>query len=289
MQTDRPEIQAPTVGVETETPTSEGAVNVPEAPAPRPVTAARPARRATKRGWKQTFDSLSNTHFRHFWLGMMVMMGAMQMQMMARGYLVYDLTNQNAAILGLVNAATALPILVLALFGGALADRIERKRIVQVGQGGAAILAVFIAITISVGSVTWYHLLGASIVHGSLMALLMPARQAMIPQLVGKEKLGNAMALNAAGMSLTTLMAPALAGGLYALIGPDGVYYVIGGMLVGAMLLTGLLPKSTAEPTDKRTTVLGDIKDGLSYIRRTPIGLCLVMPRIGHHHAGNAL
>ncbi len=214
MQTDRPEIQAPTVGVETETPTSEGAVNVPEAPAPRPVTAARPARRATKRGWKQTFDSLSNTHFRHFWLGMMVMMGAMQMQMMARGYLVYDLTNQNAAILGLVNAATALPILVLALFGGALADRIERKRIVQVGQGGAAILAVFIAITISVGSVTWYHLLGASIVHGSLMALLMPARQAMIPQLVGKEKLGNAMALNAAGMSLTTLMAPALAGGL---------------------------------------------------------------------------
>ena len=191
MQTDRPEIQAPTVGVETETPTSEGAVNVPEAPAPRPVTAARPARRATKRGWKQTFDSLSNTHFRHFWLGMMVMMGAMQMQMMARGYLVYDLTNQNAAILGLVNAATALPILVLALFGGALADRIERKRIVQVGQGGAAILAVFIAITISVGSVTWYHLLGASIVHGSLMALLMPARQAMIPQRSEERRVGK--------------------------------------------------------------------------------------------------
>ena len=198
--------------MENETPTSGRTVNVPEPPAPGPVTAARPARRATKRGWKQTFDSLSNTQSRNFWFGMMVMMGAMQMQMMARGYLVYDLTNQNAAILGLVNAATALPILVLALFGGALADRIERKRIVQVGQGGAAILAVFIAITISVGSVTWYHLLGASIVHGSLMALLMPARQAMIPQLVGKEKLGNAMALNAAGMSLTTLMAPALAG-----------------------------------------------------------------------------
>ena len=101
------------------------------------------------------------------------------------------------------------------------------------------------------------------------MALLMPARQAMIPQLVGKEKLGNAMALNAAGMSMTTLMAPALAGGLYALIGPDGVYYVIGGMLLGAMLLTGLLPKSTTEPSGKRTTVLGDIRAGLSYIRRT--------------------
>ena len=199
-------------------------------------------------------------------------MGAMQMQMLARGYLVYELTDQNAAVLGLVNAATALPILVLALFGGAIADRRERKRIVQLGQGGAAILAVFIAISISLGSITWYHLLGASIVHGSLMALLMPARQALIPQLVGKEMLGNAMALNAAGTSMTTLMAPALAGGgggLYALIGPDGVYYVIGGMLVGAMVLTGLLPKSTAEPSGKRTTVLGDIKAGLYYIRRT--------------------
>ena len=269
MQTDRPQTQTPTVGVETESRTSDETISVSELPAPRPVTAPRPARPATRRGWKQTFDSLSNTHFRHFWLGMMVMMGAMQMQMMARGYLVYDLTNQNAAVLGLVNAATALPILVLAVFGGAIADRMERKRIVQLGQGGAAILAVFIAISISVGSITWYHLLGASIVHGSLMALLMPARQAMIPQLVGKEKLGNAMALNAAGMSMTTLMAPALAGGLYALIGPDGVYYVIGGMLLGAMLLTGLLPKSTAEPSGKRTTVLGDIRAGLSYIRRT--------------------
>jgi len=150
LQTERPQTQAPTVGVENETPTSDRTVNVPEPPAPGPVTAARPARRATKRGWKQTFDSLSNTQFRNFWFGMMVMMGAMQMQMMARGYLVYDLTNQNAAVLGLVNAATALPILVLALFGGALADRIERKRIVQLGQGSAAILAVFIAISISV-------------------------------------------------------------------------------------------------------------------------------------------
>ena len=158
---------------------------------------------------------------------MLVMMGAMQMQMLARGYLVYELTNQNAAILGLVNAATALPILVLALFGGAIADRMERKRIVQLGQSGAAILALFIAISISLGYITWWHLLVTSVVHGSLMAMLMPARQSMIPQLVGKEMLGNAMALNAAGMSMSTMLAPAVAGGLYALIGPAGVYYVL--------------------------------------------------------------
>jgi MFS family permease len=208
---------------------------------------------------------------------MMVMMGAMQMQMLARGYLVYELTNQNAAVLGLVNAATALPILVLALFGGAIADRMERKRIVQLGQAGAALLALIIAISISLGSITWYYLLVTSVVHGSLMALLMPARQAMIPQLVGKEKLGNAMALNAAGMSMSTMLAPAVGGGLYALIGPAGVYYVICGMLVGALLLTGLLPKSSNEASTSRTSVLADIMAGLSYIRRTRMVMVLLL------------
>ena len=199
------------------------------------------------------------------------------MQMLARGYLVYDLTNQNAAVLGLVNAATALPILVLALFGGAIADRMERKRIVQLGQGGAALLALFIAISISLGYITWWHLLVTSVVHGSLMAMLMPARQSMIPQLVGKEMLGNAMALNAAGMSMSTMLAPAVAGGLYALIGPAGVYYVLCGMLLGSLLLTGLLPKSSNEaPADKKS-VLADISAGLSYICRTRMVMVLLL------------
>ena len=96
--------------------------------------------------WRQTFRSLENRDFRHLWLGMLVMMGAMQMQMLARGFLVYDLTGQNAAILGVVTAANALPILALALFGGAIADRMERKRVVQLGQAGVGLLALFIAI-----------------------------------------------------------------------------------------------------------------------------------------------
>ena len=277
MQRDRPNIHASTAGVDTGNQTTGQPENVPKPPAQRQESAPRPPRRSTRRGWKQTFNSLSNVHFRHFWLGMLVMMGAMQMQMLARGYLVYELTNQNAAILGLVNAATALPILVLALFGGAIADRMERKRIVQLGQSGAAILALFIAISISLGYITWWHLLVTSVVHGSLMAMLMPARQSMIPQLVGKEMLGNAMALNAAGMSMSTMLAPAVAGGLYALIGPAGVYYVLCGMLVVSLILTGLLPKSSNEVSAIKTSVLADISAGLSYIRRTRMVMVLLL------------
>lgn len=75
--------------------------------------------------------SLREPNFRYFWLSMLFLMGAIQMQMIAQGYLVYGLTG-SPALLGLVNSAFALPMLLLALFGGALADRFDRKKIIQI-------------------------------------------------------------------------------------------------------------------------------------------------------------
>ena len=200
----------------------------------------------------------------------------MQMQMLARGYLVYDLTDQNAAILGIVSAANALPILALALFGGAIADRLDGKRIIQLSQVSLGLLALFIALSLTTDTITWYHLLAGAVVHGALVSFLMPARQAIIPHLVGQQRLGNAMALNAAGMSAATVMAPAGAGSLYAFLGPDGAYYVISGMFFFSVFLTTLLPQVNAKAAG-RTTVLADIMAGLSYIRRSPLVMALLV------------
>jgi MFS family permease len=232
-------------------------------------------------GWRQTFSSLSNREFRILWFGMLFLMGAMQMQMIARGYLTYELTG-SPALLGVVSAGFALPMLLLSLFGGAFADRLERKRIIQLGQVGAALIALFVGVSVSTDTVTWYHLLAASMLQGAVFSFLMPARQAIIPQLVGQERLGNAMALNAMGMSATTLVAPAVAGVLYGdiygyvPIGPDGVYYIITAMCVMATLLTGRLPKLTGGGTG-RSGVLSDIRAGLSYIRRSPLVMALLV------------
>ncbi len=232
-------------------------------------------------GWRQTFSSLSNREFRILWFGMLFLMGAMQMQMIARGYLTYELTG-SPALLGVVSAGFALPMLLLSLFGGAFADRLERKRIIQLGQVGAALIALFVGVSVSTETVTWYHLLAASMLQGAVFSFLMPARQAIIPQLVGQERLGNAMALNAMGMSATTLVAPAVAGVLYGNIygyvpiGPDGVYYIITAMCVMATLLTGRLPKLTGGGTG-RSGVLSDIRAGLSYIRRSPLVMALLV------------
>jgi MFS family permease len=209
------------------------------------------------------------------WLGMLALMGGMQMQMLARGYLVYDLTG-SAALLGVVNAGSSIPMLVLALFGGAIADRMERKRLIQIGQGIAGLLSLVVAFAIYTGHIEWWYLMISGLVQGTAWSFMMPARQAIIPQLVGKDKLTNAMALNAAGMSIMTLLAPALAGGLYAWAGPDKVYFIIGGLGIIALIFTSFIKAPPAPTRTRKPAMMRDIGEGLTYIRANRLVLVLL-------------
>ena len=230
---------------------------------------ARPVPSKTAR-WKATFSSLANRDFRYLWLGMMAMMGGVQMEMVAIGYLVYDITG-SPFLLGAVEAGFAIPTLALALFGGALADRLDRKRMIQASQGTAVLVGVFLATAILTGAITWVHLMIAALIEGSLFAFLMPARQSIIPHLVEREQFTNAMALNSAAFSSMTLTAPAVAGVLYALVGPGGVYLVITSMYVVALMMTTRVRRVKSAPVEKSRSVAGDIKEGLAYILRTRI------------------
>ena len=211
---------------------------------------------------------------------MMAMMGGMQMQMLARGYLVYDLTD-SASLLGLVSAGTAVPMLALALFGGAIADRFERKRLIQIGQVIVALMAGVVGVAIYFDAVVWWHLLVASALQGTIWSFMMPARQAIIPQIVGPERIGNAMALNAAGMSAMTLCAPAVAGGLYAAAGPANVYFIITALGLAAVALTTLVSRPKASAPAKKPAMLGDILEGLRYIRGNGMVLVLLLMGLG--------
>ena len=109
------------------------------------------------------------------------------MQMLARGYLVYEITG-SASLLGIVAAGSAFPMLALALFGGAIADRFERKKLIQVGQLIVGALVLLVGVSIATDWIQWYHLLAASVIQGAVWALTMPARQVLIPQIVGPPK-----------------------------------------------------------------------------------------------------
>ena len=208
---------------------------------------------------------------------MLFLMGAIQMQMIAQSYLVFDLTG-SPALLGLVNSGFAIPMLVLALFGGALADRLDRKKIIQIGQVAFLLTALAVALTVKMGAITWYYLFAASMVMGAVFSFIGPARQAMIPDLVPAQNLTNAIALNSAGMSAMTLLAPAFAGVLYAVIGPAGVYFVLAVLGSVSVLITTLLPKTVKRSAAVDAKILADIVAGIAYIRRTPmVRILLVM------------
>ena len=199
-----------------------------------------------------------------------------QMQMIVRSYLAYDIT-ESPFILGLVNAGFAIPMLSLALFGGAVADRMERKRVIQAGQLTSVVLALFIGVSVFTETITWVHLFGVSMVQGAIFSFVMPARQALVPHLVGKDNLTNATSLDAAAMSVTTLLAPAVGGGLYNVIGPDGVYFLIAGCIVVAIVLTSFVSASGGSASRPSVPMFSDIVEGLRYVVRSPIVLVILL------------
>ena len=218
---------------------------------------------------------MKEREFLFLWLGMLALMGGMQMQMLARGYLVYDLTG-SATLLGVVNAGSSIPMLVLALFGGAIADRMERKRLIQIGQGIAGVLSLVVAFAIYTGHIEWWYLMISGVIQGIAWSFMMPARQAIIPQLVGQDKLTNAMALNAAGMSVMTLLAPALAGGLYAWRGAADVYFIIGGLGIISLIVTSFIRSPPAPNRTRKPAMMRDIGEGLKYIRTNRLIIVLL-------------
>lgn len=164
------------------------------------------------------------------------------MQGVARAILAYALTG-DPLITGLVGVGWAPTLTIVSLFGGVIGDRVDRRLLIQLTQLGNAALAGIAAILIGTGIVAWWHLLAISVVQGSMFALQMPARQAIVPALVGPEKTSNAIALNAMAISLTTLVAPGIAGVLYDAFGAFGVYLVVTLMMVLAVGATSVVPR----------------------------------------------
>jgi MFS family permease len=231
---------------------------------------ARPAGFSVK-----TFASLKIPAYRWYFLSQLSQMAAMNMQMVARTWFMYELTGR-ASLLGAVALANAFPTLTLSLFGGVLADRASKKTLLIFGQLGSLAVALGIAVSITLGSITWVHLIVASVLQGVVMAFMMPARQAVVPELVGTKVLMNAVALNSAAMNLLRLLAPAMAGYLIYLWGIEGVYYLMSGMYFVGLLFIFRLPHLSAVQVG-RQRALAQVKDGLVYIRHNANLLALLV------------
>lgn len=202
-------------------------------------------------------------------------MGALYMELIARNYLVYELT-ESGKILGIVSAGAAIPFLVFGPLGGTITDKISRRRIMQFSQGAIATTSLSIGLSITTETVTWVHLLVSALLHGVSISFLWPARQAIIPKIAGKDGISNAMALNAAGMSATSLLGPAAAGFLYILGGAEAVFYTSSFMAMTAIVFTSLISKPTFDVPKSNFHLIDDMVSGLRYISGQRVQQCIL-------------
>lgn len=227
------------------------------------------------RGWGQTFGALENPAFARYFWGTFAFFFAMQMQMLLRGYLIYDLTG-DALALGLISVTFAAPMLVLAPVAGVVADRFDRRTIIVLSQSIGLVLTGLTTVLIITDTIAYWHLLVISFFSASTMVFNMPARQAMVPALVGPEKLMNAIALTSGSMNVCRIVAPAMAGMLVAPIGVGGGYVVTMAFNVLAVLLFIRVPSpGRAEPTKR--SFFGDMLDGVAFMKDNRLVLLLLV------------
>lgn len=194
----------------------------------------------------------------------------MNMQIVVRSLLIYRLTG-SAGILGAVILANSLPMLCLALFGGVVADRAHKKYVLLIGQASSAAIALGIALSLSLGylsqerSGSWWIIIFASILQGTITGLMEPSRQAIIPEIVDKKQIMNAVALNSLGINFSRLMAPAAAGFLIDAIDFKAVYYTMTGMYLLGVVFISFMPL-TGTMRLSGGGALANIKEGLKYV-----------------------
>lgn len=243
---------------------------------PSPNTPAVPVTYPTT-GWRATFASLSVPEYSLYFYGMVAFFFGMNMMIVLRGYLVYQITNSEFA-LSMIMLSVALPMLVMAPIGGVIADRVDRKSMMIWAQVVVMVLNLINTVLIVVGVIEFWHLLVLSTASGIAFSFNMPARQAAMPSLVPRELLMNGMSLGSSAMNATRILAPAVGGLLIAPIGVGGGFAVLTAMYALAVFFTFGLPAMPPQERDARVTFFSDFAGGFSYIRghRLILGLLLL-------------
>ncbi len=218
----------------------------------------------------QTLSALRHRNYRLYWFGQLASVLAQNMEGIAQSWLVLELTN-SPLLLGLTGLAFAAPTIVLTLLGGVIADRTERKRIMILSQVGSAVIFFILATLVVTRWIALWHVMVLAVISGSIKAFDRPSRMALLPQMVPKEDIANAVAVGGTIWQLNRLLGPAIAGMLIYLIGIGPTYYFC---FIASMLAVCLWLGIRLE--DKTTTassggLLQHMMDGLNFIRTNEI------------------
>lgn len=190
--------------------------------------------------FRGTFAALKHPNFRLWFVGQLVSLVGTWMQITAQGYLIFDLTH-SAAYLGYVGFASGIPIFMLTLYGGVVADRVPRRTLLIITQAYMMLLAAILATLVFTNLIQPWHIILLAFMSGIGNSFDAPARQSFVVELVGHDDLPNAIALNASMFTTANAVGPAVAGITYALFGPAWCFTINGISFLAVILALALM------------------------------------------------
>lgn len=225
-----------------------------------------------------TFAALRHREYRLFWTGMVVSLVGMWVQSTAQSFLVWQLTRSPLAT-SLTTLFFSLPSTVLALVGGVVADRVDRRRLLLVTQSVFLLQSIVLTVLTFTGLIQVWHLYLLAMLNGTVMAFDAPARQALVPSLVAREDLTNAIALNSTAFNASRVIGPPIGGLIYAAVGPAWCFALNAVTYPAILVALAAIRPARALLQRVGTHPLRDLREGVAFAARSPLirGLLLMV------------
>jgi MFS family permease len=226
---------------------------------------------------RRTFASLRHRDFALLWVGTVVMSAGQWLQQITLSWLVFERTG-SPFMLGLINGLRFLPFLFTSLIGGVMADRLDRRRLMGWTQGYLLVITLVMAVLLLSGRAAVWQLFAFTFISGIGWSFTMPVRQSIVPALVPREDLLNALALSSAAFNITRTVGPAVGGFLLAALGGGGNFLVQAACyaVVLATIAAMRVPAVPAGAGGRAATAWQSLLDGFRYVRASPLVLALL-------------
>jgi MFS family permease len=207
--------------------------------------------------------------YRWLWAARLLSATAFRMRGVVRGWLIYNLTG-SALALSAVNASWGVGTFLFSAPGGAMSDRFDRRKVMVLGQAACAAVFLSVALLIFSGAIRVWHLAVSSFLFALAFSLVIPARMALLSDLMPREALLNAMALSMVGMGLMGVLASTVGGVLLEQLGAGPVYVLMGLLYGGTVGIYLRIPSPEQGGTARRASIRADLVEGGRYVRADP-------------------
>ena len=225
---------------------------------------------AARRFSSRTFAALAVRNFRLYFVGQLVSVSGTWMQSVAQGWLILQITGSSVD-LGIAVALQYVPMLFLGSYGGLVADRHEKRRILYLTQSGAGLLALLLGLLVSTHHVHPMTVYAVSLGLGIVNLFDVPARQAFVQEMVGRDLIANAVSLNSVLMNSGRVIGPGIAAAFIALVGTAGCFYANAASYVAVLWALGMMRSSEFLPMRIVERERGQLRLGLRYLWETPL------------------